>query len=223
VDLARSGGAAPQRCDLRNHEGRWHHGPRARSRPLLPPARPAPGDCGRSRGLSPSSGAPGETPGNPGPWPASGASSKSTDSRALLDGGSHLAFVLGDLAGGEPPLVRVHVEPFPRTCTDSRGASFRRPWSSSPRRDAAPWCICAGMPTPLAWQMKGQPQPQIMSDREFGVGAQILRQLGHRENGASSAATKPSTLASVAFWPSTFAARMCHWEPPAVPSPRSQH
>ncbi|MDP3411732.1 MAG: 3,4-dihydroxy-2-butanone-4-phosphate synthase, partial [Polaromonas sp.] len=34
--------------------------------------------------------------------------------QSLLDGGSHLAFVLGDLAaGGEPPLVRVHVETLP--------------------------------------------------------------------------------------------------------------
>ena len=92
--------------------------------------------------------------------------------KSLLDGGSHLAFVLGDLAGGEPPLVRVHVETLPDDLHGFEGGLFQKAMGFLAlvylRRHAH---------TPGVAD-EGPAQPLVMSDREFGVGAQILRQLG---------------------------------------------
>ena len=96
-----------------------------------------------------------------------------------LDSTQHLAFVLGDLAAGEPPLVRVHVETLPDDLHGFEFGLFQRAMGMLAkegrgalvylRRPAQPATSAPGVPPASS---------QAMSDRDFGVGAQILRQLG---------------------------------------------
>lgn len=97
---------------------------------------------------------------------------------SLLDGGRHLAFVLGDLSGAEPPLVRVHVETLPDDLHGFPEGLFQRAMGVLARegRGALVYLRRHGR-TPGVLE-EGQTPPQTMSDRDFGVGAQILRQLG---------------------------------------------
>ena len=107
--------------------------------------------------------------------------------RSMLDGGSHLAFVLGDISG-PPPLVRVHLETLP---DDLFGFGAGDPAASGGLFHAAMDAIAREGRGVLVYLRRhghtlgvvdeGSPAPSLMNDRDFGVGAQILRQLGIHE------------------------------------------
>jgi 3,4-dihydroxy 2-butanone 4-phosphate synthase/GTP cyclohydrolase II len=98
--------------------------------------------------------------------------------QSLLDGGSHLAFVLGDLAVGEPPLVRVHVETLPDDLHGFETGLFQKAMGHLAREGRGALVYLRRHAHTPGVAEEGPVQPQSMSDREFGVGAQILRQLG---------------------------------------------
>jgi 3,4-dihydroxy 2-butanone 4-phosphate synthase/GTP cyclohydrolase II len=98
--------------------------------------------------------------------------------QSLLDGGSHLAFVLGDLAGGEPPLVRVHVETLPDDLHGFEMGLFQKAMGHLAQEGRGVLVYLRRHAHTPGVAEEGPVQPQIMSDRDFGVGAQILRQLG---------------------------------------------
>ncbi len=91
---------------------------------------------------------------------------------SALDGAVQLAFVFGDL-GGAPPLVRVHVERLP---DDLLGFA---PEASTPF-NAAMQAIAKEGRGVLVYLRRQAPEAEILapSDREVGVGAQILGHLG---------------------------------------------
>ncbi|HJU82733.1 MAG TPA: 3,4-dihydroxy-2-butanone-4-phosphate synthase [Holophagaceae bacterium] len=99
---------------------------------------------------------------------------------SLLDGGSHLAFVLGDLAGEPPPLVRVHLETLPEDLMGfgEQGGAFQAAMGAlqAEGRGALVYLRRHGRTQGVLGEKA--PAPAAMSDRDFGVGAQILRQLG---------------------------------------------
>ena len=97
--------------------------------------------------------------------------------RSLLDGGSHLAFVLGDLAG-EPPLVRVHLETLPEDLDGFGQGPFHKAMDMLAKegRGAMVYLRRHGRTAGVVGEQS--PTPASMSDRDFGVGAQILRHLG---------------------------------------------
>ncbi|MDP2876765.1 MAG: 3,4-dihydroxy-2-butanone-4-phosphate synthase, partial [Holophaga sp.] len=94
---------------------------------------------------------------------------------SALDGAIHLAFVFGDLAG-PPPLVRVHVERLP---DDLLGFA---PATSTPFNTAMQALAQEGRGV-LVYLRRQAPETEAVapSDREVGVGAQILGHLGVRQ------------------------------------------
>ncbi len=98
--------------------------------------------------------------------------------QSLLDGGSHLAFVLGDLAGDEPPLVRVHVETLPDDLHGFETGLFQKAMGVLAKEGRGALVYLRRHAHTPGVADEGPVQPQVMSDRDFGVGAQILRQLG---------------------------------------------
>ena len=97
--------------------------------------------------------------------------------QSLLDGGSHLAFVLGDLAG-DPPLVRVHVETLPDDLHGFESGLFQKGMAALAREGRGVLVYLRRHAHTPGIADEGHAQLQAMSDRDFGVGAQILRQLG---------------------------------------------
>ncbi|BDU69857.1 riboflavin biosynthesis protein RibBA [Geothrix oryzae] len=98
--------------------------------------------------------------------------------RSLLDGGSHLAFVLGDLGTGAPPLVRVHVETLPDDLHGFQTGLFQKAMAALAKEGRGALVYLRRHAHTPGVAEEGQAQPQAMSDRDFGVGAQILQQLG---------------------------------------------
>ena len=98
--------------------------------------------------------------------------------RSLLDGGSHLAFVMGNLAGGDPPLVRVHVETLPDDLHGFESGLFQKAMAILAKEGRGALVYLRRHAHTPGVLEEGHTQPQTMSDRDFGVGAQILRQLG---------------------------------------------
>jgi 3,4-dihydroxy 2-butanone 4-phosphate synthase/GTP cyclohydrolase II len=99
--------------------------------------------------------------------------------RSLLDGGTHLAFVLGDLgAGKEPPLVRVHVETLPDDLHGFESGLFQKAMGFLAKEGRGALVYLRRHAHTPGVAEEDHAQPQAMSDRDFGVGAQILRQLG---------------------------------------------
>lgn len=99
--------------------------------------------------------------------------------QSLLDGGSHLAFVLGDLnSGGEPPLVRVHVETLPDDLHGFESGLFQKAMGALAKEGRGALVYLRRHAHTPGVADEGPVQPQTMSDRDFGVGAQILRQIG---------------------------------------------
>jgi 3,4-dihydroxy 2-butanone 4-phosphate synthase/GTP cyclohydrolase II len=99
--------------------------------------------------------------------------------QSLLDGGSHLAFVLGDLSqGGEPPLVRVHVETLPDDLHGFETGLFQKAMGVIAKEGRGALVYLRRHAHTPGVAEEGHAQPQTMSDRDFGVGAQILQQLG---------------------------------------------
>ncbi|BDU78285.1 3,4-dihydroxy-2-butanone-4-phosphate synthase [Mesoterricola sediminis] len=97
---------------------------------------------------------------------------------SLLDGNTHMAFVLGDLAG-DPPLVRVHQESLPADL-DGFGGVEPTPFHQAMealRREGRGVLVYLRRP---AGAPEGAAQGPL-SDRDVGVGAQILESLGVRE------------------------------------------
>ncbi|HEY3270094.1 MAG TPA: 3,4-dihydroxy-2-butanone-4-phosphate synthase [Geothrix sp.] len=97
--------------------------------------------------------------------------------QSLLDGGSHLAFVLGDLAG-DPPLVRVHVETLPDDLHGFETGLFQKAMAAISKEGRGVLVYLRRHAHTPGVAEEGHTQPQVMNDRDFGVGAQILRQLG---------------------------------------------
>ncbi len=97
--------------------------------------------------------------------------------QSLLDGGSHLAFVLGDL-GGDPPLVRVHVETLPDDLHGFETGLFQKAMAALSKEGRGVLVYLRRHAHTPGVAEEGHAQPQVMNDRDFGVGAQILRQLG---------------------------------------------
>ena len=98
--------------------------------------------------------------------------------QSLLDGGSHLAFVLGDLDGGEPPLVRVHVETLPDDLHGFSDGLFQKAMAALAKEGRGALVYLRRHAQTPGVADESQPAPQTMSDRDFGVGAQILQLLG---------------------------------------------
>jgi 3,4-dihydroxy 2-butanone 4-phosphate synthase/GTP cyclohydrolase II len=94
---------------------------------------------------------------------------------SVLDGTVHLAFVFGDLTG-PPPLVRVHIERLP---DDLLGFA---PEASTPFNAAMQALAQEGRGV-LVYLRREAPEiaANAPSDREVGVGAQILGHLGIRQ------------------------------------------
>ena len=67
--------------------------------------------------------------------------------QSLLDGGSHLAFVLGDSGGRSAPGARARGDSAGRPARLRDRGSFRRPWAPWRGRAGGCWCTCAAMPT----------------------------------------------------------------------------
>ncbi|HJV89757.1 MAG TPA: 3,4-dihydroxy-2-butanone-4-phosphate synthase [Holophagaceae bacterium] len=97
--------------------------------------------------------------------------------RSLLDGGSHLAFVLGDL-GGEPPLVRVHLETLPDDLDGFGEGPFHKAMDLLAKEGRGVMVYLRRHGRTAGVVGEQSPTPASMSDRDFGVGAQILRHLG---------------------------------------------
>lgn len=100
--------------------------------------------------------------------------------QSLLDGGTHLAFVLGDLSAGEPPLVRVHLETLPEDLHGFDSGLFQKAMGAlaCEGRGVLVYLRRHARTQGVLGEAQEAAQPQAMSDRDFGVGAQILRQLG---------------------------------------------
>jgi 3,4-dihydroxy 2-butanone 4-phosphate synthase/GTP cyclohydrolase II len=98
--------------------------------------------------------------------------------QSLLDGGSHLAFVLGDLTAGDPPLVRVHIETLPDDLHGFETGLFQKAMAAIALEGRGALVYLRRHAHTPGVAEEGPAQPQAMSDRDFGVGAQILRQLG---------------------------------------------
>lgn len=98
--------------------------------------------------------------------------------QSLLDGGSHLAFVHGDLAQAEAPLVRVHVETLPDDLHGFETGLFQKAMAVLAKDGCGAMVYLRRHAHTPGVADEGPAQPQAMSDRDFGVGAQILRQLG---------------------------------------------
>jgi len=102
--------------------------------------------------------------------------------QSLLDGGSHLAFVLGDLRdqgeGGEAPLVRVHVETLPDDLHGFEDGLFQKAMAVIAKEGRGVLVYLRRHAHTPGVAEEGMVAPQAMSDRDFGVGAQILRQVG---------------------------------------------
>jgi 3,4-dihydroxy 2-butanone 4-phosphate synthase/GTP cyclohydrolase II len=97
--------------------------------------------------------------------------------QSLLDGGTHLAFVLGDLSG-DPPLVRVHLETLPDDLHGFESGLFQKAMGILAGEGRGALVYLRRYARTQGVLEETQAQPQTMSDRDFGVGAQILRQLG---------------------------------------------
>jgi len=98
--------------------------------------------------------------------------------QSLLDGGRHLAFVLGDLAAGDPPLVRVHVETLPDDLHGFESGLFQKAMAALAKEGRGVLVYLRRHARTPGVADEGHAQLQAMNDRDFGVGAQILRQLG---------------------------------------------
>ena len=95
---------------------------------------------------------------------------------SVLDGIIHEAFVLGDLAG-DPPLVRVHLATIPEDLEgfgSTSGGPFHAAMSRI-REEGRGVMVYLRRPAETRFH-SGPPAP--LRDRDFGVGAQILRELG---------------------------------------------
>lgn len=97
--------------------------------------------------------------------------------RSLLDGGSHLAFVLGDLKA-EAPLVRVHLETLPDDLHGFSSGPFQRAMDMMAREGGGVLVYLRRHARTAGVVGEQTPTPAAMNDRDFGVGAQILRHLG---------------------------------------------
>ncbi len=100
--------------------------------------------------------------------------------QSLIDGGMHLAMVLGDIAKSPEPLVRVHLETIPDDLFNggSSGNSFGLAMDHI-RKEGT------GILVYLRRHAKTQGviqetliPPTSMNDKDIGIGAQILRHLG---------------------------------------------
>jgi 3,4-dihydroxy 2-butanone 4-phosphate synthase/GTP cyclohydrolase II len=104
--------------------------------------------------------------------------------QSLLDGGTHLAFVLGDLAG-EPPLVRVHLETLPEDLlgfgapdSHGQGGVFQSAMEAISKEGRGVLVFLRRHARTAGVQGERAPAPAAMNDRDYGIGAQILRALG---------------------------------------------
>ncbi len=97
--------------------------------------------------------------------------------QSLLDGGTHFAFVVGDVAGGPPPLVRVHLETLPEDLHGFGNGPFQAAMAAIRAEGRGALVYLRRHAATLGVQQEGA-APGGLSDRDVGVGAQILRSLG---------------------------------------------
>lgn len=110
---------------------------------------------------------------------------------SILDGTEHVAFVRGDLAGEEPVLVRVHAENLVGDVVGGRGADSRSGLHEAMRLIAADGRGVllyfrryerGGASLGRELESLGGARPherdRSMDDRDYGIGAQILADLG---------------------------------------------
>ncbi len=97
--------------------------------------------------------------------------------RSFLDGGSHLAFVVGDLKV-EAPLVRVHLETLPEDLHGFGAGPFQRALDLMAREGGGVLVYLRRHARTAGVVEEQAPVPAAMNDRDFGVGAQILKHLG---------------------------------------------
>ncbi len=104
---------------------------------------------------------------------------------SLLDGGSHLAFSMGDLQGdisAPPPLVRVHLETLPEDLQGFAGEGSGAFQAAMKAIQGEGRGVLVYLRRHASTQgVHGETQPVGPSERDVGVGAQILRQLGIHE------------------------------------------
>jgi 3,4-dihydroxy 2-butanone 4-phosphate synthase/GTP cyclohydrolase II len=100
--------------------------------------------------------------------------------RSLLDGGTHFAFVVGDPATGGPPLVRVHLETLPEDLHGFGAGPFQTAMEAIHGEGRGVLVYLRRHATTLGVQAEGgaAAASAALSDRDVGVGAQILRALG---------------------------------------------
>jgi 3,4-dihydroxy 2-butanone 4-phosphate synthase/GTP cyclohydrolase II len=96
---------------------------------------------------------------------------------SLLDGGTHFAFVIGEMQGGEPPLVRVHLETLPEDLHGFGSGPFQSAMAAIRAEGRGALVYLRRHASTLGVQQEGA-TPGALSDRDVGVGAQILRSLG---------------------------------------------
>ncbi|MBK8725205.1 MAG: 3,4-dihydroxy-2-butanone-4-phosphate synthase [Holophagaceae bacterium] len=98
---------------------------------------------------------------------------------SLLDGGTHFAFVVGDPAQGGPPLVRVHLETLPEDLHGFGSGPFQAAMEAIHGEGRGVLVYLRRHATTLGVQHEGADAPSAaLSDRDVGVGAQILRTIG---------------------------------------------
>jgi len=99
---------------------------------------------------------------------------------SLLDGGKHLAMVVGDLSKSQEPLVRVHLETIPDDLFHggSSANSFGLALDYLKNEGAGVLVYLRRHAKTQGVIQESLVPPISMSDKDIGVGAQILRHLG---------------------------------------------
>jgi 3,4-dihydroxy 2-butanone 4-phosphate synthase/GTP cyclohydrolase II len=106
--------------------------------------------------------------------------------RSKVDGVEHLVLQKGEILGSAPTLVRVHVDVFNRELfqlLESGGSDLARSLEKIEGEGAGVFLLLRGNNRPhgLVAELKalaGEKAPNSMDNRDYGVGAQILRALG---------------------------------------------
>ena len=98
--------------------------------------------------------------------------------QSLLDGGTHFAFVVGQPALGTPPLVRVHLETLPDDLYGFGVGPFQAAMAAIHAEGRGVLVYLRRHTATLGVHQESADAQAGPSDRDVGVGAQILRSLG---------------------------------------------
>ena len=99
----------------------------------------------------------------------------------------HIALVKGDVSAPGPVLVRMHaVNLLDDMLGDARRAALHAAMRMIARGAAASWCCCASIGRPALSdrvRLLAGPAPAARELRDYGIGAQILLDLGVQRHG----------------------------------------